>query len=73
MNAACTSRTILIYNDGEGWITRCTEFDANGDKIIGRVAMDEALNATTVREAQIEAARHWNCDVDEVERYDGPV
>lgn len=73
MNANCVSRTIIIYNDGEGWMTRCTEHDAGGNGIVGRIAMDEVLDATDSREAQIEAAQHWGCDSEEVARYDGPV
>lgn len=79
MTATYASRTILIYWDDStdpnnaGWVTRCTEFDARGQSILGRAAMDEQLNAKTVAEAQAEAARHWGCEVDEVERYDGPV
>lgn len=71
------SRQIIIYHDetsdphNPGWVTRCTEFDARNQPILGRTAMDEQLNATTADEAQREAAEHWGCNVDEVERFIG--
>lgn len=73
MNAACVSRTIIIYHDGEGWVSRCTEHDEAGRGIMGRIAMDNPLDATTAADAQAEAAKYWGCDLDDVAGYDGPV
>ena len=59
------TKTVSIYNDGQGYVARCTESDQNGP-IVGRVAMDESLVATTIDEARREAAEHFGVDLEEV-------
>lgn len=79
MTKTYASRTIIIYHDDEtdpsnpGWVSRCTEFDARDQAILGRTAMDVQLDATTAVEAQAEAAAHWGCSIDEVARYEGAI
>lgn len=60
-----TARQISVHHDGEGYVARCTESDSNGP-IMGRVAMDEPLAATTIDEARNEAARHFGIRVEDV-------
>jgi hypothetical protein len=74
---APADRTIVVYYDdtsdpaNHGWVTRCTEFDGREQAILGRIAMDEQLDATTLDEALREAAEHWGCSPDTIELYQG--
>lgn len=74
-----SKRTIIVYYDdtsnpqNPGWVTRCTEFDDDKQPILGRIAMDEPLDATDLDAAIDEAATFWGCPHDEVVRYDGDL
>ena len=72
-------RTIVLYwddssdPDNPGYVARCTEFDEREQPILGRIAMDESLDATELDEAISEAALCWNCEESEVVLYTGPT
>lgn len=55
------TKKVCVWHDDDpqnsGWVARCTEYE-DGRTILGRVAMDEALNAGDRNAARVEAANH---------------
>lgn len=66
-----TSRQVTVWYDDRsgvepGWVARCTDFDETGESIMGRIAMDEPVDAESVEDAIVEASRYWGVPEDEV-------
>ena len=61
------TKKVELYHDGQGWIARCTEYDKDGQPIIGRIAMDEPMEySDDLGDIIREAAEHWDVPVAEI-------
>lgn len=61
-----------VYHDATsdpanpGWVLRHTDYDASGEPILGRIAMDEQLSAETEDEARVQARKFFGRRSDSV-------
>ena len=58
------SKEVEVYYDNRhgvepGWVSRCTEFDEDGQSILGRACMDEPAEYADSADEAVEFAANW--------------